>query len=138
MEHIADFVCFAPMVQILDAPVPQTVEQLPDVLQFFAPLIPDSEQVIEVSQILINDLSVRTPVREPQLAEQLVEVPTIVSYSSLQRIMAQIVDFPVPGRGGRYAGLQGFLPAQSSTASSSSSKKRISERDCGADRSFSR
>ena len=27
MEHIVDFVCFAPMVQILDALVPQTVER---------------------------------------------------------------------------------------------------------------
>ena len=35
MEHIVDFICFAPMVQILDALVPQTVEQLPDVLRFF-------------------------------------------------------------------------------------------------------
>ena len=33
MEHIVDFVCCAPMVQILDAPVPQTLEQLPDVLR---------------------------------------------------------------------------------------------------------
>ena len=28
LEHIVDFVC-SPMVQILDAPVPQMVEQLP-------------------------------------------------------------------------------------------------------------
>ena len=37
-----------PMVQILDAPVPQTVEQLPDILRFFDTLMPDPEQVIEV------------------------------------------------------------------------------------------
>ena len=43
MEHIVDFVCCAPMVQILDAPVPQTLEQLPDVLQFFGTLTTDSE-----------------------------------------------------------------------------------------------
>ena len=30
VEHITDFVRVAPMVQILDAPVPQTLEQLPD------------------------------------------------------------------------------------------------------------
>ena len=41
-------------------------------------------------------------------------LPTIVS-SSLQWTMEQHVDIPVPGRGGRYAGLQGFLPRQSST-----------------------
>ena len=28
VEHIVNFVCCAPMVQILDAPVPQTVEQV--------------------------------------------------------------------------------------------------------------
>ena len=34
MEHIVDYVWCAPLVQTLDAPVPQTVEQLPDVLRF--------------------------------------------------------------------------------------------------------
>ena len=52
MEHIVDFVCFAPMVQILDAPVQQTVELLPDVLQFLGSLTTDLEQVIEVPKIL--------------------------------------------------------------------------------------
>ena len=65
--------------------------------------------------------------RDTQLAEQLVDVPTIVSYSSLQRIMAQKVDIPVPGRGGRNAGLQGFPREQSSTALHVS-QERISER----------
>ena len=69
----------------------------------------------------------RTVVRDTQLAEQLVEVPTIVSCSLLQRTMEQHVDIPVPGRGGRNAGLQGFLPEQSSTATHSS-EERISER----------
>ena len=66
----------------------------------------------------------------PQMVEQLVEVPTIVSYSSLlllQRIMEQKVDIPVPGRGGRIAGLQGFLPEQSSTAQLAA-QERSSER----------
>ena len=49
-------------------------------------------------------------------AEQLVEVPTIVSFSSSQRIVEQNVAIPVPGGGGRLASLQGFLPGQSSTA----------------------
>ena len=48
VEHIVDFVRFAPMVQIPDAPVPQMVEQLPDILHFFDTLTPDPEQVIEV------------------------------------------------------------------------------------------
>ena len=107
--------------------MPQLVEQLPDVLQFFDTLMPDPEQVIEVPKILPEDVPMRITVRDTQLAEQLVEVPTIVSYSSLQRIMEQNVDIPVPGRGGRISGLQGFLPGQNSTARRSS-QKRISER----------
>ena len=100
----------------LDVPVPQMVEQLPDVLSFFRALSPDPEQVIEVPKILPEDVPFRSVLRDTQLAEQLVEVPTIISFSSLQRIVEQNVDIPVPGRGGRIAGLQGFLPGQSSTA----------------------
>ena len=54
-------------------------------------------------------------------------MPTIISYSSLRRTLEQDVDIPVPRRGGRNAGLQGFLPGQSSTASQLS-LERISER----------
>ena len=115
------------MVQILDTLVPQMVEQLPDVLRFFATLLPVPEQVIEVPKIALDDVPVRTSVRDTQLVEQLVVVPTIISYSSLQRTTEQHVDIPVPRRGGRHAGLQGFLRGQSSTATPSS-KKRISER----------
>ena len=61
-----------------------------------------------------RDVPTRTP--QLQLAEQLVEVPTIVSYSLLQLIMEQNVDIPVPSRGGRIAGLQGVHLEQSSTA----------------------
>ena len=78
MEHIVDFVC-------LDAPVPQTMEQLLDVLQFLDALTTDPEQVIEVPKILLEGVSMRMVVREPQLVEQvveqLVEVPTLVSPS---------------------------------------------------------
>ena len=114
-------------VQILDAPVPQTVEQLPDVLQFFGTLKTDPEQVIEVPKIIPENVPMRAVLRDLQLAEQLVEVPTIVSHSWLQLRMEQNVDIPVPGRGGRISGLQGFLPRQSSTALLSSGE-RISER----------
>ena len=69
-------------------------------------------------KILIDELPARTSVRDTQLAEQLVEVPTIVTYSFLQRIREQNVDIPVPGGGGRHAGLQGFRPGQSSSSSS--------------------
>ena len=66
-------------------------------------------------KIFFERIPPRTLVREPQLAEQLVEVPTIVSLSSLQRIMEQTVDIPVPQGGGRHADLQGFLRGQIST-----------------------
>ena len=68
-------------VPSLDVPVLQMVDQLPDVLQFFDALTTDPEQVIEVPKILPEDVSMRAVVREPQLVEQLVEVPTLVSLS---------------------------------------------------------
>ena len=49
-----------------------------------------------------------------QTAEQLVEVPTIISYSPLPGIVEQNVDIPVPRGRGR-VGL-GLHPGQSSTA----------------------
>ena len=110
----------------LDDPAPQMVE-LPDVLRFFRVLSPDPEQAIEVPKFLPEDVSLRTAVREPQLAEQLVEVPMIVSWSLLQLMMEQNADIPVPGHGGRNAGLQGFLPGRSSTALHGS-QERFSER----------
>ena len=67
----------------------------------------------------------RASLRVTQLVEQLVEVPTIISYSSLQRTVEHHVDIPVLGGGGPSSGLQGFSSGQSSTASPSS-KKRIS------------
>ena len=99
-----------PSLPALDDPSPQMVEQLPDVLRFFRALSPDPEQVIEVPKILPEDVSLRTAVREPQLVEQLVEVPTIVSFSSLQRTVQQNVDIPTGG------GLQGLHRGQGSTA----------------------
>ena len=111
-----------------DVPVPQMVEQLPNIVQFFAALSPVSEQVIAVPKILPHDVPPRRWCRDTQLVEQLVEVPTPVSYSSLlQRAVEQHVDIPVPAGGGRNAGLQGFLPEQSSTTTFSSAE-RISER----------
>ena len=68
-------------------------------------------------KIFPDDVPKRTAVRDTQLAEQLVEVPTIVSLSSLQRNVEQKnVAIPVPGGGVRLPSLQGFLPGQSSTA----------------------
>ena len=92
VDQIVDAV---PGLPTLDGPVPLMVEQLVDVLQLFDALIPVTEQVIDVPKIFIERIPPRTSVREPQLAEQLVEVPTVVSYSSfLQRTVEQTVDNP--------------------------------------------
>ena len=135
MEHFAE-VC--PTVQILDAdlPVPLLVTQYAaiwnmeeDILVAADHLDRDfqvPELVIEVPKISLDVIPLLTLFPEPQMAEQLVEVPTTVSYSSLQRTVEQHVDIPVPGGGGPSSGLQGFSSGQSSTASPS--KKRISER----------
>ena len=136
------------IVQNLDVPVLQMVEQLPNVLRFFATRLPVvSEQVIDVLKISQDKTQQRLVdyLRQQQTAEQLMEVPTIVPYSSLRGL-----DIPVPHRrGGRGllqdsrlgqdsiafcgadhvgnpvprvgGGLQGFLPRQASAASSSHS-----------------
>ena len=63
----------APMVQILDALVPQMVDQLEEVFKPFDIEVP--EQVIEVPRIILEDIPMRALVRGVQLAEQLVDVP---------------------------------------------------------------
>ena len=123
MEHIVDYVCCAPLVQTLDAPVPQTVEQLPDVLRFFDRLTTVPEQAVEVPKIFAEDVPMRAVLRDTQLAEQLVEVPTTVSYAALllwhanhgsrQRTVEQNVDIPAVGGSGTGGGPSGFLPGQS-------------------------
>ena len=85
VEQMADV---APMVQILDAPVPQMVDQLVDVLKLFDNSVP--EQVIDVPKISQDAIPQRTVLCEPQLAEQLVEVPTVPFF------VEQTVDIPVP------------------------------------------
>ena len=54
VEHIVDLVRVVPVVQILDAPVLQMVDQLQDITRFFDKLLPDPEQVIEVPKILLK------------------------------------------------------------------------------------
>ena len=111
----------------------RTMEQVVDNTLFVpslaVPVPPIPEQVIDVPKISTSSRHCRRRVRiAEQTAEQLVEVPTIVSYSSLlQQTMEQNVDIPVLGRGGRNAGLQGFLSRQSSTAQLAS-QERTSER----------
>ena len=105
-----------PFVQILDAPVPHPVENVADALPIHDR--PIAEQVVEVPKISCSPCPSRSLIPEPQSADQLVEVPTVLSPL---RIAEQIVGIPVPrGR------VQGFLPVQSSTAPPSS-LERISE-----------
>ena len=60
------------------------------------------EQVIAVPKISLDRVSKRCPRPRTRRADRLVEVPTIISYSSLQqRTAEQIIDIQVPqGRGG--------------------------------------
>ena len=81
-------------------------------MRSFDTLLPVPEQVIEVPKILLDDVTLRTAVPDTQVAEQLVEVPTIVSYFFLQRIVEQNVDIPAVGGSGTGGGLSGFLPGQ--------------------------
>ena len=99
----------------LDIPEPQMGDQLVEVLQKIDMVI--AEQVIAVPKISYDSYTPRVvDRRRPQKAEQLVEVPTIVSFSSLQRNVEQIVAIPGSGgRGGR-RGLRGLPAGQSSTA----------------------
>ena len=70
----------APLVQILDLPVPQLEDHVVDALQI--PERPMAVQVIEVPKILVDVIP------EPQTAGQLVEVPAVLSPT---RIALQIV-----------------------------------------------
>ena len=115
MEQIVDTTLIVPS---LDVPVPQRENQLVEACRHLD--LPIPEQAIEVPKISPTP---RPPRRRrvrfaEQTAEQLVEVPTIISYSSLRGIVEQTVDIPVPhGRGGRVGlrSLQSFT-GQSSTA----------------------
>ena len=109
-------------VPLLDDPVPQMVEQLPDVLRFFDRFATVPEQVIAVPKIFIESVRTRAFLRATQLAEQLVEVPTIISNPLVlllqallehkQRTVEQNVDIPAVGGTGTGRGLSGFLPGQ--------------------------
>ena len=105
----------------LDVPALQMVEQPEEVVSFFRNFVPAvAEQVIEVPKLALPVRAVqRAALSEPQLVEQLVEVPTVLSYSLLQqRTAEQIIGLPVPGRGGgARGGLQGLPQGQVSTAS---------------------
>ena len=98
VQQIVDPVLLVPT---LDDRAPQMVEQLPDILHFLRALSPDPERVS------------KCPRSCPWTSLcELHEVPTIVSFSSLQRIAEQNVDIPVVGGNGTGGGLSGFLPEQ--------------------------
>ena len=71
-------------VPMLDGPVPLMVDQLVDVLMIIDRSVPVvAEQVTEVPKIILQDgIPPRTVLRSEQMAEQLVEVPTVAFLSS--------------------------------------------------------
>ena len=89
-------------VQVLDAPVPQVgeVHVVEFMREFDVPVV--AEPVIEVPKISLDKVPRHRMVdlaRPPQTAEQLVHVPTIISYSSLQRTVVQTLTFQFLGFG---------------------------------------
>ena len=108
-------------MQALAVPVLQMVEQHVEVLSFLHSSLPAvAEQVIEVPALSLPVCAVQRVVPlEPQMAEQMEEVPTALSVAVLQQqTVVQAVDVPVPHRGGgRRRRLQGSLPEQDPTAS---------------------
>ena len=77
VEQIVDS---APVLPLLHALVPQTVDSVGEVLKILDKLVPDVEQVIDVPMIYPEDFQMRrfrSSLLEPQMAEQLVEVPVI-------------------------------------------------------------
>ena len=69
-------------VPVLDAPVPQVVDQAAEVVRFFVSLPVVAEQVIEVPTIILEDpIPQRALLQALQLAEQLVDVPVTLVQS---------------------------------------------------------
>ena len=88
------FVDYTLIVPSLDVLVAQLANQLLEVCRQLDTHIP--EQAVEVPKISSPSRLCRRRVRfAEQTAEQLVEVPTIISYSSLHGLVEQNVDIPV-------------------------------------------
>ena len=103
VEHIVDVL---PFVQNLDVPVPQVEVELVEFMQRLDTQLP-VVQAVAVPKISLDSIPQRfVDRRRPQRAEQLVEVPTVVSLSSLQQQSAeQIICIAVPrGRRGEGGG----------------------------------
>ena len=117
MQQIVDV---APL-PYLDDLMPQMVVQSVEVLHFFLQRWPvaaeqtwncEARQVIDVPKISQDCTPQRLvdTLRQPQMVEQLVEVPTIISFSSLQRTVKQNVGIPVVGGIEAGRSLSGFSP----------------------------
>ena len=74
---VEQFGDLAPFVQILDAPVPQTVDQLADVLWIIDVSVP--EQTIDVPKISQDVIPQRVELCVPELAEQLVTIQGLLA-----------------------------------------------------------
>ena len=110
-RHVAEQVHDAPVVPILAAPVPQMGDHLIVAFRSFDILM--AEKIIAVPKISCPTHAGRAALREPQIVEQLVEVPTVLSYSLIQqRTAEQIIDLPVPRTRGPLGGLQVCPPSQ--------------------------
>ena len=144
MEQTADY---APLVQILDPLVQSWEEELPNVRRFFLTRWPvgaeqvwncEARQVVGVPKISPDRTWQRLgdSLRQLQTADQLVDVPTIVSCSSLFGNVEQNADIPVPpGRVG-VRGFQGFRPGQDSAAFGRADHAEIPVPRCGFDEGF--
>ena len=93
VEQIVDSVPVAPLLHTC---VPQMVDSVAEVLKIFDTSLPDVEQVIEVPTIILHTVPLRSSLLEPQMAEQLVEVPApssreccLVDVEPGEEIMAQ-------------------------------------------------
>ena len=103
-----------PFVQLLDAPVPQTGmgNLLLEVFRLLdSQVLKQAVDVPKISQDMVD-----RDLRRAQMAEQLVEVPTVLSLSLLQQQRAEQIVGRVSGGIGQWRS-QGFLPEQDSTAS---------------------
>ena len=132
-HFVEDLGELAPLVQLLDLPGPQMEDQFVDNLNLVDHMEalrlldrPIAEQVIAVPTVSCSSCPSRPRVPEPQSADQLVEVPTVLSPTRIAlQIAEQIVDTPVP-----HGRARGSLPVQSSAARrpAQSSRRRFAGR----------
>ena len=109
VEQIVDIV---PVVQLLHVLVPHQVDSVVEVLKILDKSLPNVEQVIEVPKILQHTVLQHSSLQEPQLAEQLVEVPTpSPALAPVPQTEHQLVEVPpiVPQLVGFFAGDDGYV-----------------------------